>query len=184
MFLERDQMSQLKSFLVDPCSWSHYKQIPHLDNSSAFLEYQLFQHESVQQKGSHICQIFNKKQVSTICAILANVMEQSKIDIGKTIDTKLSEDITIARCDTTWVRSNWVMLDFFMLGPPPTNHPHTHPAANLSLPWTSPLETWCGGFTSELHPTLTLSTQEHAGLQSPAKYNTVQFARHRWLPGP
>ena len=33
-------------------------------------------------------------------------MEQSKIDIGKTIDTKLSEDITITRCDTkVWIKT-------------------------------------------------------------------------------
>ena len=153
--------------------------------------------------------------MSTVSAIPTDVMEQSKIDIGKTIDTKVSEDITITRCDTkVWIKtifmenmddllkhcthcqsifnicpcymSKILLSDagvLFMLGPPPTNHPHT-PAANLSLPWTSPLEIWCCGFTSQLHPTLTLSTQEHAGLQPPAKYNTVPFARHRWLPGP
>ena len=33
-------------------------------------------------------------------------MEQSKIDIGKIIDTKLSENITITRCDTkVWIKT-------------------------------------------------------------------------------
>ena len=150
MFLGRNQMSQLTSFLVDPCRWSHYKEVPHLDNSSLhFLNISRFSMESVQQKGSHICQIFNKKQVSTISAILADVMEQSKIDIGKTIDTKLSEDITITRCDTTWVRSNWVMLDLFMLGPPPTNHPHTP----CSKPVTSLNKTAFGNMMLLFHVT-------------------------------
>ena len=35
-------------------------------------------------------------------------MEQSKIDIGKIIDTKLSEDITITRCDTeVWIKNHF-----------------------------------------------------------------------------
>ena len=94
MFLGRDQMSQLTSIVS---SWQQL---------STFLEYQPFQHESVQQKGFNICQIFNKKQVTTISAILADVMEQSKIDIGKTIDTKLSENTTITPCDTTvWIKT-------------------------------------------------------------------------------
>ena len=44
--------------------------------------------------------------MSTISAILADVMEQSKIDIGKTIDTKLLENITVTRCDTkAWIKT-------------------------------------------------------------------------------
>ena len=58
------------------------------------------------KKGPISARYLTKKQVSTISAILADVMEQSKIDIGKTIDTKLSEDITITRCDTkVWIKT-------------------------------------------------------------------------------
>ena len=43
--------------------------------------------------------------MSTISANLADVMDQSKIDIGKTIDTKLSENITTL-CDTkVWIKT-------------------------------------------------------------------------------
>ena len=47
-----------------------------------------------------------KEQVSTVSEILADVMEQRKIDIAKIIDTKLSMDITITRCDTKlWIKT-------------------------------------------------------------------------------
>ena len=104
-----DQMSQLTSFLVDPCtcSWSHYIQVPHLDNSSVrFLNISCFSMSQGSKKSPISDRYLTKKQVSTISAILADVMEQSKIDIGKTIDTKLSEDITITRCDTkVWIKT-------------------------------------------------------------------------------
>ena len=107
MFLGKDQMSQLTSFLVDPCSWSHYKQVHHLDNSSLyFLNISRFSMNQCSKNGPISARYLTKKQVATISEILADVMEQSKIDIGKTIDTKLSEDITTTRCDTkVWIKT-------------------------------------------------------------------------------
>ena len=90
MFLGRNQMSQLTSFLVDPCSWSHYKQVPHFDNSSLhFLTINRF-----------------NMSVNNICNSGRRYGAESKIDIGKTIETKLSEDITITPCDTkVWIKT-------------------------------------------------------------------------------
>ena len=47
-----DQMSQLTYLLVDPCSWSHYKQVHHLDNSSLhFLNISRFSMSQCSKKG-------------------------------------------------------------------------------------------------------------------------------------
>ena len=107
MFLGRDQMSKLTSFLVDPCSWSHHKQVPHLDNRSLqFLNISRFSMSQCSKKGPISARYFTKKQVSTTSAILADVTEHRKIEIYKTIDTKLSEDITITHCYTeVWIKT-------------------------------------------------------------------------------